>query len=121
MVARKKKKLTKKTGLTSKVVGLDLQALDEEYNEDAMPFLHAQRIFEVKIVEDHSKIRYTDGREKELKIGSWKSFHIYDLERINALLNYEELNERFWNIEIAKFLKLKIERDAELWRIGEEK
>ena len=121
MVARKKKKLTKMTGAISKVVGIDLPALDEEYNEDAMSFLRAQRIFEVKIVEDHLKIKYTDGREGELKIRNWESFHIYDLERINALLNYEELDERFWEIEIAKFLKLKTERDAELWRIGEEK
>ena len=72
MVARKKKKLTKKTGAISKVVGLDLPALDEEYNEDAMSFLHAQRIFEVKIVEDHLEIKYTDGREREPKIGGGK-------------------------------------------------
>ena len=70
-------------------------ALDEDYATDAISFLHAQRIFEVKVVENHLEIKYTDGREMKLKIGGWESFHIYDLERINTLLNYEELDERF--------------------------
>ena len=47
-MAARRKMITKKTGAISKVICLDLPALDEDYDQDTMIFLQAQRIFEVK-------------------------------------------------------------------------
>ncbi|KAK1352465.1 hypothetical protein POM88_053404 [Heracleum sosnowskyi] len=65
----KRTRITKRNGVIINVVGLNVPPLDEDYDEDALTFLRAQRIFEVKVKQDHLEIKYTDGREKEMKIG----------------------------------------------------
>ena len=74
-VAKKqvKRKMITSTMLT-KAVGLEFPALDEDFDEDSLAFLQAQRINEVKIVADHLAIKYSDGREGSLKVGYWTNF-----------------------------------------------
>ncbi|KAK1394321.1 hypothetical protein POM88_013377 [Heracleum sosnowskyi] len=119
-VARRKR-ITKKNGVITNVVGIKVLPLDEDYDEDALEFLRAQRIFEVKVKNNHLEIKYTDGREKEMKQGSWQHFPIYELERINALLNFEEKEERMWKIEIARFMKMHSDYEENLKKLNEEK
>ncbi|KAK1361624.1 hypothetical protein POM88_046098 [Heracleum sosnowskyi] len=68
-VARRKR-ITKKNGVITNVVGIKVLPLDEDCDEDALAFLRAQRIFEVKVKNNHLEIKYTDGREKQMKQGN---------------------------------------------------
>ncbi|KAK1394471.1 hypothetical protein POM88_013527 [Heracleum sosnowskyi] len=117
----KRIRITKKTGKLTNVVGIHVFPLDEDYDEDALAFLRAQRIFEVKLKLDHLEIKYTDGREKIMKQGGWQHFYKYKLERINALLNFEEKEERTWKIDIARFLKMHADHEEDLRRENEER
>ncbi|KAK1403753.1 hypothetical protein POM88_003358 [Heracleum sosnowskyi] len=119
--AAKRTRITKKNGVITNVVGIKVLPLDEDYDEDALAFLRAQRIFEVKVKLDHLEIKYTDGREKVMKQGGWQHFYKYELERINALLNFEEKEERTWKIDIARFLKMHADYEENLRKENEEK
>ncbi|WOH14983.1 hypothetical protein DCAR_0934513 [Daucus carota subsp. sativus] len=59
-MAARRKMITKKTGAISKVICLDLPALDEDYDQDTMIFLQAQRIFEVKTICKHQLMTLKD-------------------------------------------------------------
>lgn len=54
-------KLSKSRALTI-FPGLKLQPLDEDFDEDKLNFLRAQRIYHAAIVDNCLEIRYTDGR-----------------------------------------------------------
>ncbi|KAK1379255.1 hypothetical protein POM88_025999 [Heracleum sosnowskyi] len=117
----KRIRITKKTGKLTNVIGINVLPLDEDYDEDALAFLRAQRIFEVKVKLDHLEIKYTDGRERIMKQGSWQYFYKYELERINALLNFEEKEERTWKIDIARYLKMHADYEENMRKENEEK
>lgn len=53
----------------TKVEGLELPPLDEEYDADTLAFLRAQRIYQVIVVCYHLEVKYSDGRVKEMNIG----------------------------------------------------
>ena len=55
--------------ILTRAVGLELPALDEDFDEDSLAFLQAQRIYEVKVVADHLAVKYSDGRDGTLKAG----------------------------------------------------
>ncbi|KAK1373597.1 hypothetical protein POM88_029790 [Heracleum sosnowskyi] len=114
-------RITKKTGKLANVIGINVLPLDEDYDEDALAFLRAQRIFEVKVKLNHLEIKYTDGRERIMKQGGWQHFDTYEQERINALLNFEEKEERLWKTEIARFMKMHSEYKENLKKLNEEK
>lgn len=44
---------------------------------------------------------------------------MYDIERVMALLNYEEIEERKWKIEIAQYLKLHRDHKEEMRKKNE--
>ncbi|KAK1394699.1 hypothetical protein POM88_013755 [Heracleum sosnowskyi] len=117
----KRIRITKRTGKLTNVIGINVPPLDEDYDEDALAFLRAQRIFEVKVKLDHLQIKYTDGRERIMKQGGWQHFDTYEQERINALLNFEEKEERLWKIEIARFMKMHSDYKENLKKLNEEK
>jgi hypothetical protein len=117
----KRIRITKKTGKLTNVVGIHVFPLEEDYDEDALAFLRAQRIFEVKVKLDHLEIKYTDGRERIMKQRGWQHFDTYEQERINALLNFEEKEERMWKIEIARFMKMHSDYKENLQKLNEEK
>ncbi|KAK1355880.1 hypothetical protein POM88_049136 [Heracleum sosnowskyi] len=117
----KRIRITKKTGKLTNVTGINVLPLDEDYDEDALAFLRAQRIFEVKVKLDHLEIKYTDGRERIMKQGSWQYFYKYELERINALLNFEEREERTWKIDIARYLKMHADYEENMRKENEKK
>ena len=74
--------------MLTRAVGLELPTLYEDFDEDSLAFVQSQRIYEVQVA-DHLEVKYSDGKDGTLKVGYWTDFHIYDLERIMALLNYE--------------------------------
>ncbi|KAK1356457.1 hypothetical protein POM88_049713 [Heracleum sosnowskyi] len=119
--AAKRTRITKKNGVITNVVGIKVLPLDEDYDEDALAFLRAQRIFEVKVKLDHLEIKYTDGRERSMKQEGWQYFYKYELERINALLNFEEKEERTWKIDIARYLKMHADYEENMRKENEEK
>ncbi|KAK1360051.1 hypothetical protein POM88_044525 [Heracleum sosnowskyi] len=56
-----------------------------------------------------------------MKQGSWQYFYKYELERINALLNFEEKDERTWKIDIARYLKLHADYEENMRKENEKK
>ena len=119
-VARKPmRKMVNTTTIIARVAGLELPVLDEEYNEDDMAYLRAQRMYEVKVVVNNLEVKYLDGRERILYPGLIEYLHTYDLGRIMALLNYGEENQRKWKIRIAHILKEREDQEKELKRRNE--
>ena len=110
-----------KSNVITNVVGLDLTPLDEDYDVDALAFFRAPRIYKVKVIENLLEIKYTNRRERNMNVGSWAYFPLYNLDIIMALLNYEEKDEIVWKIEIAIYLKMQIDYSERLKKENEEK
>ena len=120
-VARKpRRKKVNTTTTIARVAGLELPVLDEDYNEDDMAYLRAQRMYEVKVVVNNLEVKYSDGRERILYPGLIEYLHTYDLGRIMALLNYGEENQRKWKIQDCPYPKRERRSRKELKRRNEE-
>lgn len=65
------------------VPGLKLPPLDEDFDEDQLAFLMAQRICHAAIVDDCLVFKYSDGRKMRFTQGMCQHWgKLYEIERI---------------------------------------